>query len=655
MSPEQSAIFLSYASQDAAAADRICSALRQGDLNVWFDQDALRGGDAWDHSIRDQIKRCGLFIPIISANTQARHEAYFRLEWKLAIDRSHMMADDQPFLIPVVIDDTHESTARVPNRLRERQWTYLPDGQVPDEFVEYIKRLLDGELLQPGKPTAEQSAKGFSASSHNQPTSPGTPQRKAIAVLPFINMSDERENEFFSDGVMEEILSNLAKVRSLHVISRTSAMTYKGSSKSIGEIAHELRVSSVLEGSVRRAGNRVRVTTQLIDATNDQQIWSERYDRDLDDIFEVQSDVAMEIARALEAELAPDTRARISQRPTQNMQAYDLYLQGRQDSRSLMSTLVQRGIVRLNRAVELDSQFGAAHAALAEAHIFSAHWGALRGREDFEEARYHAEKALQLNNTNAAASVALATVRGFNDRDWDGAVRDLQMITRAHPNEPEGFFWLGLHLFLMARFEDSAEAQRQALELDPLSPNALSHFGFTTCASGDPIGGQAVLKRGVIEHPLFFDFPNQLAIAETHEGHYGEAMGWMKRVCEMTDGLPVFEARYASLLRLAGKTDVSERVLQRLRTREGARITLLDRAAMALAERDHTNALKLLNECADRSLPLLYWLRWSMPLEEYASHQQEYEALWKKLWPDSPASWTNDSWGRANAGIKTHG
>jgi hypothetical protein len=144
VSTANKAVFLSYASQDADAARRICDALQGLGLDVWFDQSALRGGDAWDASIRGQIKDCALFVPVISANTQAREEGYFRLEWKLAVDRSHLMVDDKAFLLPVVIDATLDVNARVPEKFREVQWTHLPSGEAPTVFAARVQRLLAG-------------------------------------------------------------------------------------------------------------------------------------------------------------------------------------------------------------------------------------------------------------------------------------------------------------------------------------------------------------------------------------------------------------------------------------------------------------------------------------------------------------------------------
>src|ERR1700682_6045811 len=155
MTEPSHAVFLSYASQDAEAAERICTSLRAAGIEVWFDRSELRGGDAWDQSIRKQIKTCALFLPVISRNTHNRDEGYFRLEWKLAVDRCHLMAADKAFLLPVVIDDTRDDDERVPERFREVQWTRLPDGVTPATFVERVRRLLSGE---PAQPTGTQSA-----------------------------------------------------------------------------------------------------------------------------------------------------------------------------------------------------------------------------------------------------------------------------------------------------------------------------------------------------------------------------------------------------------------------------------------------------------------------------------------------------------------
>jgi len=311
----QRAVFLSYASEDAAAAQQICTALRAADIEVWFDQSELRGGDAWDAAIRKHIKSCALFLPVISTNTHNRIEGYFRLEWKLAIDRSYLIAADQAFLLPVVIDGTPQTDERIPDRFRELQWTRLPGGNTPPAFVEHVARLLSPAHQLPTIPTRwsmvstvpaagkppRSGAKAWrskfvllvfalaviaggyialdrlvvskakrdvgrstavtTASSVN---AQNPIPEKSIAVLPFLDMSETKDQEYFSDGLSVELLDLLSKTEGLKVIARTSSFYFKGKQATIPEIASTLRVAHVLEGSVRKAGTTIRVTAQLI-------------------------------------------------------------------------------------------------------------------------------------------------------------------------------------------------------------------------------------------------------------------------------------------------------------------------------------------------------------------------------------------------------
>ena len=332
------AVFLSYAREDTAAARCIADALQASGIEVWLDQSELRGGDTWDATIRQRIKDCALFLAVISAHTQRRREGYFRREWNLAVERTMDMAHGTPFLLPVVVDDTTESAAIVPEQFLRVQWSRLPQG-VPDEkFVGQLKRLLapaspsTGETARPRAAWREAEpapaavpAKfrvpiwlraalavvviggGLAIALGPKPAARGAPKAndKSIAVLPFANMSDDRENAYFADGIHEDILTNLASEHGLRVVSRTTAMQYRETKLSMRQIGETLNVAYILEGSVRGRGSKVRVTVQLIDARTDEHAWAKSFDRDLSDIFATQTELAKEIAGQLKTTIAP--------------------------------------------------------------------------------------------------------------------------------------------------------------------------------------------------------------------------------------------------------------------------------------------------------------------------------------------------------------
>ena len=456
----QRAVFLSYASEDAQAAQRICGALRAAGIEVWFDQSELRGGDAWDASIRSQIRECALFIPLISSNTNARSEGYFRLEWRLAVDRSHLMADDQPFLLPVVIDGTPDVAARVPDLFRERQWMRLHDGQLPPEVIERLVR-----LLALGRAMTPHSA--VSASTHQTPTGVGsslktpgrrdepgfaTTHRLGVCVLPFANMSGDQEQEYFSDGITEDITTDLSKISALWVAARNTAFTFKGKHVDVLQVARQLKASHVLEGSVRKSGRRVRITAQLIDGMTGGHVWAERYDRDLDDIFALQDQISEAIVAALKLKLLPEERKAIERRGTASPEAYKLYLMARQYSLTGNVGASSEAIIRLcQRATQIDPNYARAWALMACAQ------GLLRlmmAREG-DGGLAAAERALALDPTLAEAHAAKARVLTADGRHEE-AKSDIETALELDSESYEVNFAAARWCFTMRNFGQAA-------------------------------------------------------------------------------------------------------------------------------------------------------------------------------------------------------
>ena len=525
------AVFLSYAREDTDAARRIAEALRGFGVEVWFDQNELRGGDQWDAKIRGQIKACALFIPVISTTTQTREEAYFRLEWKLADDRSHLMAPGKAFVVPVVIDDTPEAGAVVPDSFGRAQWTRLAGGQPSTAFIEQVKHLLQGKTAsiptvgaslddargrRPAAPLQNKPAipvwiwgalaavvvaaiagvmllrQPTSVSPPSAATPEATPKPavtevkvatdKSIAVLPFTNMSEDKDTGFFADGVHEDLLTNLAIVPELKVISRTSVLQYRGTTKTMRQIGQELGVAYLLEGSVRRSGNKVRITGQLINTRNDQHIWAKSYDRDLTDIFAIQSAIAQEIATALSAALSPEVRKHLDRRPTDNPAAYDLFLKGRivrNDSALGVLGPLQEAERLYQGAVDLDPKFAAAWGELAVVHALYGFWGL-----DHTPGRIaRGEAAMQRAENLAPEAPDVIRVRGsyayYAFRDYDTAIAAYGKLAVLQPNDPTVYSSLGLISRRQGRMSEAVNYLRRAVELDPASFSYLRNLAIT--------------------------------------------------------------------------------------------------------------------------------------------------------------------------------
>jgi TolB-like protein/Flp pilus assembly protein TadD len=517
MSESTKAVFVSYAREDAGAGQRIAEALRSQGVEVWFDQNELRGGDSWDQKIRRQINDCTLFLPIISQRTQERGKGYFRLEWKLAVEQTHLMAEGIAFLAPVAIDDTSEGGAIVPAEFLRVQWTRLPGALPTPEFVAQVKRLLDGAKAMAGRdlriPPSSATA-GFgdpalqrkpaipgwlwgsaaaalvlvaagvvllrkpqppaappAVAAENKPAIATAPKDdKSIAVLPFENMSADKDNAYFCDGVQEDLLTDLANISELRVVSRTSVEQYRATTKPIRQIAQELGVAWVLEGSVQRAGGKVRVTGQLINARTDEHVWAKSYDRDLTDIFAIQTALSREIASALSAAISPATQKFIERRPTDNPAAYDAYLKARDlSNRSPISSLpaLREEEELFKRAVQLDPNFAAAWGELARVHALFVFWGINGSAGRLADADAAIAQAVRLAPDAPEVIEALGTYAYYAYRDYARATEQYEKLARLQPNNATVYSSLGLIERRQGRWAESLASFHRAAALDP--------------------------------------------------------------------------------------------------------------------------------------------------------------------------------------------
>jgi TolB-like protein len=335
------------------------------------------------------------------------------------------------------------------------------------------------------------------------PFLPDSDSRPSVAVLPLRDIGGDPSNEYFSEGMTDDIITHLAKVGGLRVISRTSVMSYKGSDKPLRQIADELGATALLEGSVRRADGQVRIVAQLVDARTDASLWADTYDRRLEDVFAIQSEVAQHIAEALRATLSPTTRERIASRPTADTVAYELYLQGRFHWNRRSVPDLERAITFFEAAIARDSAFAHAWAGLADSYMMLPFYSPAPPREWIPRARQAAEHALGLNPDLAEARTTLAYALALHDWDWEAADREFRRAQELSPSYSTAYKWHSDILSIMGRPAEALAAVERALALDPLSPNVRTILGLKHWYAGDVDVAMAHFERALELDPRF--------------------------------------------------------------------------------------------------------------------------------------------------------
>jgi TolB-like protein len=329
---------------------------------------------------------------------------------------------------------------------------------------------------------------------------------KSIAVLPFENLSDEKENAYFADGMQDDILTNLSKIGDLKVISRTSVMSYRGNGRrSAREIGKALGVATLLEGSVRRMGNRVRVNVQLINASDDEHIWAEDYDRDLTDVFAIQTDLAQKIASTLRAKLSPNEKARLDRRPTQNPDAYLLFVQAHDYATrpDVFRDTSAKAEQLFEQATRLDRNFAAAFAGLSMVESWAYHSFDPTGPRR-EKARIAADEALRLQPNLPEGHLALGFCHYYGDRDYGRALAEFEIAKRDLPNEASAYMAIGAIQRRQGKWADSTANLEKAAALDPKDTTALMNLAFSYLATRNYDAADKTLDRGIEAAPKSF-------------------------------------------------------------------------------------------------------------------------------------------------------
>jgi TolB-like protein/Flp pilus assembly protein TadD len=455
---------------------------------------------------------------------------------------------------------------------------------------------------------------------------------KSVAVLPFENMSTDPENEYFSDGITDDIIAQLSKISALKVISRTSSMQYKKTTKKIATIAEELGVGAILEGSVRRAGPRARIVVHLVDPKTEQHLWGETFDRQLTDIFEVQSEVAHQITGALSLALSPEEKQRVEKKATADAEAYNLYLLGRFHLNKWSGTEVQQAIGHFQQAIEKDPNYAVAYAGLADAYeLLSIGFGSRPPVEYLSQAKTMALKALEMDDTLAEAHTSLAYARWLGDLDWSGAEKEFKRALELTSSYVMAHEWYAEYLAALGRHEQAYTEIRRAQQLDPLSVPVNRAVGWILYYARRYDQSVEELKKTLGMDPDFLGARLVLWWVDVAMGRYDEAMADIRTQIERPGLRTMKKLMLGYAAAAAGNREEAGGILWELESKlaEESRLAML--AAMLLtAMGNKDQAFEQLERAFQIREPGLLFLRvapWADPLRS----DRRYAALIEKL------------------------
>ena len=391
--------------------------------------------------------------------------------------------------------------------------------------------------------------------------------RMRVAVLPFANISRDSNDDYFADGITEEIISNLAKISGLDVIARTSTMKYKNTNKDISEIGNELNVGTVLEGTVRKFDNKTRITVQLIDAGTQRHLWAEDYDREFHDIFSLQSEIAMKVAEELKVQLLTSEKEQIQKDITDNAEAYRNYLLGQYYFNKRTGEDIEKSMSYFETAIQLDPEFAYAYTGLANCYtlIGGAAYGNLSKERAAKKAKSSVLKALELDESLAEALTAFAYIKFRFDWDWEGAESDFRNAINLKPGYAAAHEWLGLLFSVLGRYDEALTEMQIAYELDPLSASISTGIGRILDFSGRHSEAVKEYNKTIEMYPDYAEAYFALAMSYTMTKNYKQALTEIDKAIELSDGRLVIITQKGMIYGLIGEKSKALMVLQDLK------------------------------------------------------------------------------------------
>jgi serine/threonine-protein kinase len=517
----------------------------------------------------------------------------------------------------IVFDAILNRTSAVPTTL---------NTQIPDELERIIGKALekdrrlryqhasdmvaDLKRLKRDTDSGRQSA-ATDTDSSVQASGPQEPAQRSLAVLPFTNMSRDEEDEYFSDGLTEELINALTHVEGLQVVSRTSAFQFKGKSQDIRQIGAQLSVGHVLEGSVRRSGKRLRITAQLVNVVDGYHLWSERYDRDMQDVFAIQDEISAAIVDALRLKLVGDSQQPLVRPGTENIDAYNQFLRGRYLSQTWVGEGMTRAVDAFKRAIELDSRYAPAYASLSVVLVHLYMYFGHREDQIAADAKAAAQKAIEIDDALAEGHGSLAYVRMTIDWDWAGAETEFKRAVELDPRSVDVLQDYTAYLTIVGRFDEALSIASRAKELDPLSSIVNVRYGHVLVWTPKP---EEALKHSleVTElHPNHGQIRYCLAISYFINGKFQEAVEESERSMALF-GIDIWfpVATLAASLAQIGEIDKVRQLLDDLRERSKERpVSPICFAGVQMALGEFDLAFEWLEKAYEQRHRDLCWLK----------------------------------------------
>ena len=389
----------------------------------------------------------------------------------------------------------------------------------------------------------------------------------SIAVLPFTDLSADKDQEYFCDGMAEEIINALTHLEGLHVVARTSAFSFRGKEIDIREIGKKLSVNTVVEGSVRKAGNKLRITAQLINVSDGYHLWSERFDREMEDVFVIQDEITLAIVDKLKIKLLGKEKQELVKRHTDNQEAYSFYLKGRYFWNKMNPGGFEKAIEYFEKAIEKDPNLAVAYAGLADSHWYSSFWGNLPPRQTYPKAREAANKAIEIDDTLGEAHATLASIHTHYDWDWEAAEREFKRAIELAPGSSYTRVYYSFYLNLQRRHDEAIAQARKAQELDPVSSFCNTTLGHRLWQARRYDEAIEEFQKWLVIEPNDWFAHHHLSQLYLEKSMIKEAIAEIDKSLELSGGVPMNVANAVMIHYRFGDKEVAERLFDSLKKR----------------------------------------------------------------------------------------